>query len=506
MSVGTPPSRRTTEIILRAVAYVLLLVGLYIAQLYSYLFFHSLVEIFTVAVAAALLMLTWNARFFVERHFLLWIAIGYGFVALIDLLHTLVYRGMGVFGDLGVDPPTQLWVAARFMQALILLTSPLFLRRKFNVRLAFAGYAVLVTLIVLSIFAWDIFPVAFDDSIQRLTPFKIIAEYVICAMLLIAAALILARRRQFDRTVLWLLVGSIISTLLAELSFTLYTDPYGLTNLMGHYLKLVAFYLLYRATVAENLRRPHQVLFRDLTRREEELRQSQEQLAAMNQTLEERVLERTAQVRTLAGELSQAEHRERERLAAILHDDLQQVLAAARMRVQMAATAPDGPAEALERADEYLAEAIDQCRCLAVEMSPKVVSERGLGGALVWLGEHMHERHGLNVEVTVSGDIDHHDPDVETSIFRAVRELLFNVTKHANVDHARLCATRRDDGSLCITVRDSGQGFDPEAVEACDSGFGLGSVRSHTEILGGSCVVSSQPGEGTRATLLLPGE
>jgi len=207
------------------VAYVLLLVGLYIAQLYSYLFFHSLVEIFTVAVAAALLMLTWNARFFVERHFLLWIAIGYGFVALIDLLHTLVYRGMGVFGDLGVDPPTQLWVAARFMQALILLTSPLFLRRKFNVRLAFAGYAVLVTLIVLSIFAWDIFPVAFDDSIQRLTPFKIIAEYVICAMLLIAAALILARRRQFDPTVLWLLVGSIISTLLAELSFTLYTDP-----------------------------------------------------------------------------------------------------------------------------------------------------------------------------------------------------------------------------------------------------------------------------------------
>lgn len=490
---------------LRAVAYALLLAGLYEAQIHSYLLFHSLVEIFSVAVAAALLMLTWNARFFVERHFLLWIAMGYGFVALLDLLHTLVFRGMGVFGDLGTDPPTQLWVAARLMQALILLTSPIFLRRKFNVRIAFAGYSALVTLIMLSIFAWDIFPMAFDDSIQRLTPFKIIAEYVISALLLLSAGLILARRREFDRTVLWLLIGSIISTLLAELAFTLYTDPYGLTNLIGHYLKLVAFYLLYKATVAENLRRPYQVLFRDLTRREDELRRSQGQLAAMNQTLEERVLERTAQVRTLAAELSQAEHRERERLASVLHDDLQQLLAASRMRLQMAAAVPEGSADALAQVDEYLAGAIEQCRCLAVEVSPKVVSERGLGGALAWLGEHMRERHGLNVEVTVSGDVDHHDRDVETSIFRAVRELLFNVTKHAKVDHARVCATRRDDGSLCITVGDSGQGFDPEAVGAYDAGFGLGSVRSHTEILGGTCQVSSRPGEGTKVTLVFPG-
>ena len=498
------PWRDTGGRVLRIVAALLLLFGLYVAQTYSYLLFHSLVEIFSVAVAVALLMLAWNSRHFVERDFLLWIGIGYGFVAIIDLVHTLVYRGMGVFGDLGADPPTQLWIAARFIQALVLLIAPVFLSRKLNARAALAGFSVVVTLVFVSVFGWNIFPQAYNDAAGHLTTFKIVSEYIICALLLCAIGWIVSQREQFDRHVLALLIGSIVSTLLGEFSFTLYTDPYGFTNLLGHYLKLVAFYLLYKAVVEANLRRPYEVLFRDLTQREDELARSQRELEALNHTLEERVAERTTQVRTLARELTQVETRERERLADILHDDLQQTLAAARMRVKMAMSRPEGAAEVLAQADEHIAEAIERSRCLAVEVSSGVVRELGFDGALHWLGEHMAERHGLSVEVTTSEVTDLGDPDVEALVFRVVRELLFNVVKHAGADSATVCASRNGDGELCVTVSDTGRGFRVEAATANSGGFGLSSVRGHVEMLGGTCAICSEPGEGTQVTMAFP--
>ncbi|MBD3293775.1 MAG: hypothetical protein GF393_12695 [Armatimonadia bacterium] len=491
-------SRDKAGLILKSVVALVLLAGLYYTQTHSYLLFHSLVEIFSVSVAAALFMLAWNSRHFTEAHFLLWIGIGYLFVGMLDLVHTLAYRGMGVLGDVGTDPATQLWVAARYMQALVLLTAPLFFERKLRGRAALAGFAAFTALVLLAIFAWDVFPTAYDDATGTLTPFKIVSEYVISALLLGSVALILARRDHLDRQLLTLLVGSILATLVAEIAFTLYVDPFGPANLIGHFLKLLAFYMLYKAVVEAGLRRPHDVLFRDLKQQEEELE-------ALNETLEERVRERTAQARVLARQLAQAEARERERLATILHDDLQQTLAAARMRVQMAAGRPEATDEALEIADEQLREAIEASRCLAVEVSPAVVRRQGLDDALQWLGDHMRERHRLAVDVRTTGDVALGDADIEALVFRSVRELLFNVVKHAGVDRATVCAEMTDEGELCVTVSDEGRGFEPdEVLRGTPDGFGLGSVRNRVQMLGGRCVISSRPGEGTDVAMTIP--
>ncbi|MFO8082258.1 MAG: MASE3 domain-containing protein [Armatimonadota bacterium] len=488
-----------------ALAALMLFAGLYLAQSHSYLLFHSIVEIFAVAVAMALFMLAWNSRQFSDGHFLLWIGIGYLFVGMLDLVHTLTYTGMGVFPEAGVDEPTQLWVAARFMQALVLLTAPLFFTRRLPARTTLAGFAAATTLVLLSIFAWDIFPTAWDEAAGGLTSFKIIAEYVICGLLLLAAGWMLAWRDRLDRTVLGLLVGSIAATFAGELAFTLYADPYGFPNLVGHFLKLVAFYLIYKAVVEVGLRCPYDVLFRDLKQREEELERSQAQLEALNETLEQRVAQRTEQARALAGELARAETRERERLASILHDDLQQLLAAARMRVKMASGSPDTQVELLGAADEHLSEAIEMSRRLAVEVSPAIVREQGLGPALHWLAEHMRERHGLTVDVTTDGEISLGNADVEAMTLRVTRELLFNVVKHAGVDHATLHAEMNEDSQLRIHVIDDGHGFDPEdLLNEAGGGFGLQSVRNRIETLGGSCAIDSAPGEGTRVTMVIP--
>ncbi len=490
---------------LRALAALVLFAGLYAAQTYSYLLFHTLVEVFAISVAAALFMLAWNSRRFADGHFLLWIGIGYLFVGMLDLVHTLAYRGMGVFDDLGTDPATQLWIAARFMQAFVLLTAPVFVTRKLRGRLAFGGFFAVTTLVVLSIFAWDIFPTAYDDAAGALTTFKVVSEYVICGILLLAVVGMLAQREHLDGKMLTLLVGSIMATFVAELSFTLYADPFGVANLIGHFLKLIAFYLIYKAVVEAGLRRPYETLFRDLKRREEQLERSQDDLEALNETLEQRVAERTAQARALAGELARAESRERERLAGILHDDLQQILAATRMRVKMASTSPESCEELLGAADEHLSEAIEMSRCLAVEVSPAIVRDQGLGDALHWLARHMRERHELSVEIETTGHVGLGNPDVEALVFRVVRELLFNVVKHSGVTTASVCARMDGDAGLCITVSDDGCGFDAEALERDGgAGFGLGSVRNRMEMLGGSCDIDSEPGEGTRVMMVVP--
>jgi len=105
---------------------VLIIIGLYLTSLYSYLLFHSLAEFFSIAVASGVFMLAWNARRYLDNNYLLFIGIAYLFVSGLDLLHTLSYSGMGIFLGYGTNLPTQLWIAARFMQSVSLLLAPFF--------------------------------------------------------------------------------------------------------------------------------------------------------------------------------------------------------------------------------------------------------------------------------------------------------------------------------------------------------------------------------------------
>ena len=104
----------------------LLVIGLLLALVsaYSYLLFHTLVELFTIAVAFAILLLVWNTREVQDLGFLKVIALGFGAAAAIDLVHTLAYKGMAIFPAHDANLPTQLWIAARYLQALTLLARP----------------------------------------------------------------------------------------------------------------------------------------------------------------------------------------------------------------------------------------------------------------------------------------------------------------------------------------------------------------------------------------------
>jgi diguanylate cyclase (GGDEF)-like protein len=264
--------KRLTEISQKSIPFVfyaMVLVGLYLTSLYSYLLFHSVTETFSIVIGCCIFILAWNSRQRLDSDYVLFLGIAYLFVSSLDLLHTLAYKGMGVFPGSDSNLPTQLWVAARYVQSISLLIAPVFLRRKLNVNLVFVVYTVLMIFVLAAIFA-NAFPASFVEGVG-LTPFKIISEHIISFILLGAIALLLYYRSAFDQKVMQWLVASLALTILAELAFTFYVSVYGFANLMGHFLKLIAFYLIYIAIVEMGLDKPHRLLFRNLKRNEEAL-------------------------------------------------------------------------------------------------------------------------------------------------------------------------------------------------------------------------------------------
>ena len=267
---------------------VLVLFGLYLTSLYSYLLFHGLAEMFSIFVACGVFVIAWNSRRFVDNYYFLFLGIAFLFVAGLDGLHMLAYKGMGVFPGYDANLPTQLWIAARYVQSLSLLIAPLLIGRKLRIDFVFLAYAVVVSLLLGSIFCWQVFPACYLEGVG-LTPFKKVSEYVISLILLGSVGLLLQKRGEFDSGVWRLLVLSIAFNIASELAFTLYIGVYDFPNLVGHLFKIVVFYLIYKAIVETGLVKPYNLLFRNLKQSEEALREA-------HGVLERRVEERTAEL------------------------------------------------------------------------------------------------------------------------------------------------------------------------------------------------------------------
>ncbi|MFO8006925.1 MAG: MASE3 domain-containing protein [Candidatus Brocadiia bacterium] len=259
---------------------VLVLGALYELATHNFLLFHAAAELFSIVIAFGIFALCWNSRRFLRDNYLVFLGIAYLFVAGIDTLHTLAYSGMGVFEASGANLATQLWIGARGLESVSLLAAALLVGRRVRPRLVAGGYAVVTALLLSSIFWWKNFPACYVQP-TGLTAFKVGAEYAVVAVLAAAGVAMLWRRRAFDKFVLGLLVASVVVTMASELVFTLYHDVTGLVNLSGHFLKIVSFYLIYKAIIETGIVRPYSLLFRDLKESEQRLAQQRARLEAV---------------------------------------------------------------------------------------------------------------------------------------------------------------------------------------------------------------------------------
>lgn len=249
---------------------------------------------------------------------------------------------------------------------------------------------------------------------------------------------------------------------------------------------------------------------RDLTER----KAAEEQLREIAVELEQRVGERTEELvrsqqrlRDLATELTLTEQRERKRLAGELHDYLAQLLVLMRMKIRQAAPriSDDKATSLLKEADQAITDSLNYTRSLVAELAPPSLQEFGLVEGFGWLADQM-KTHGLAVSIQKHLHRIVLPDDQAVLVFQSVRELLFNVLKHAGTDQAEL-AVENQQGELIITVADHGAGFDPSELthrQEERKRFGLFSVRERMEAMGGRFVLDSHHGTGTRATLAFP--
>ncbi|HYH17100.1 MAG TPA: MASE3 domain-containing protein [Azospirillum sp.] len=241
--------------------FLLALAAVTASSAYSYLLFHTLAELFSIVVAFAVFAIVANAVLPLDRGHLVALGVALASVAVLDLVHTIAYRGMNILVA-DADLPTQLWIAARGLQAVAMLAILAHPTRRYSLgRLGavFAG----ATAALLGAIAVGLFPACFVEG-QGLTGFKIGAEYAICAVLALGIVALFRNRPHFEPQVWRYLVLALAAMMVAELAFTLYIDVYGLSNLIGHVAKILAYYAVYLAIVEKGVRMPQMLLARAL--------------------------------------------------------------------------------------------------------------------------------------------------------------------------------------------------------------------------------------------------
>lgn len=216
-------------------------------------------------------------------------------------------------------------------------------------------------------------------------------------------------------------------------------------------------------------------------------------------------------IRVLASALTKAEQVERHRISQILHDDLQQRLFAIKAQLSLLtfekeADVPPSVLSVIEKVQKELSNTISITRSLSIDLSPAIIHGEGLADAIIWLSSQMKEQFDLQVEVESRTNLNGMEDHIRVLLFRAVRELLFNIVKHAETKQATV-HLEQVDNCLHITVSDPGVGFDVATVMAdSKNAHGLLVIQNRLSLLGGKLELASHWGEGTRAVIEIPME
>jgi signal transduction histidine kinase len=204
-----------------------------------------------------------------------------------------------------------------------------------------------------------------------------------------------------------------------------------------------------------------------------------------------------------------AQELERQRIARELHDEIGQTLTALGLGLRaIANSATSNPERVSTQARELqggVTTGLFGLQNLITGLHPPQLDDFGLVSALRWYSAQAEERLGLKTSVTSQGEEVALSQEVRTVLYRIVQEALTNVIRHAKADHADVLVTFTDD-EVYVRIEDDGLGFDVEAAlnrheYPC---WGLLGMQERASLVGGRCMISSEPGAGTLIEVVVP--
>lgn len=245
-------------VIIGAVLFVLL----YLARLHSYVLFHTLAEIVFIVVCLSVLIVAWTLRQYLDDDFAVFLGLALMVVAALHIVHVTDYPGLGLISG-SPDPPTQVWLGARLLLAAAFIAATFVIGRRVRLGLVLAVLVAYAAVLLASIYWWHIFPATLVSP-TGLTPFKKIAEIVLCLLFVLAIVLLWRKRDRLPYQSWRLLRAALIATIIAELWFTLYHTTATWPNMIGHLFLVASALLIFRAVVDDGLARPHALAVKNL--------------------------------------------------------------------------------------------------------------------------------------------------------------------------------------------------------------------------------------------------
>ena len=241
-----------------------------------------------------------------------------------------------------------------------------------------------------------------------------------------------------------------------------------------------------------------QIIVRDITERrqaeqavrerEAEVRRSRERLEALSQRL------------------LKVQENERRLIARELHDQIGQALTAVKLNLESLRSGRRAKAFPLDESVAIVEQLMEAVRSMSLELRPSALDDLGLAAALRWYADRQARRAGFSVRVRTQLPAERLASDLETACFRVAQEAITNVARHAGAKRVEVDA-RAEDGTLDLTVRDDGSGFDVAALRGgttAEGSIGLDGMEERVRLLGGDFRIDSQPGTGTTVWARFP--
>jgi signal transduction histidine kinase len=211
-------------------------------------------------------------------------------------------------------------------------------------------------------------------------------------------------------------------------------------------------------------------------------------------------------LRTLMYRLSIIEENERKRISEEIHDNISQHLALSKIKLAVLRQSNPSLSKEIDEIRELIEQTIKFTRSLTFELSPPVLYELGFKAAIEWLTEQIQEKHGIKARFNSEGSFRTISEEIRVLLFKTIRELLFNIVKHAQAQIASVFI-QEDRNHITIKIKDDGIGFNTDTIDSLsyeEGGFGIPNIRERIRYLGGTFAVQSKPGKGSTVEITVP--